>query len=157
MFGKKTKSMQTAKDVAAERVERETEKLTSEIISTITSGIIGEVRDWWGQHCQSEELDRRVRELKAQLADLQSKKKIEEQETLHLVKIKTEAVEVEAQKKELAMQKAYQEKEMALRQEFFDKSLRQLEEARKEMREMYNEVLSRLPNVNMSIRQRSEG
>lgn len=90
--------------------------------------------------------------LKNELADLQLKKRIEEEEIKHLVKMKEEKLAIEATKKELELQKKFQEKEVTLQTTYHERILRNIEDSRKESKELYTAIMERLPNVNVKMR-----
>jgi len=100
-----------------------------------------------------QELKAEIRELREEKEDLEFKKKMEEKEIAHLVKMKEEKIEMETQKKEIELIKDFQAKEMKLQTEYFDKVMETVKEGHKKMEDIYGEILRRLPNVNMSIRQ----
>jgi hypothetical protein len=82
-----------------------------------------------------------------QLADLKLKKKIEEEDIKHMVKMKEERNEVENEKKLLEMER---EKDKAIadaKDKFRDKLESFLQEQVKDTKDMYGEILQRLPDV----------
>lgn len=90
--------------------------------------------------------------LKIKIAELELKKRMEEEEIKHLVKMKEEKQFIEGQKKEIALQKEFQKKEMDLQSSYHKKVLETIEESRKESRELYTQIMNRLPNVNMEMK-----
>ena len=97
------------------------------------------------------QLKKRVRELKDEIESLKTTKKMEQREIEHLVKLKEEKLVIENQKKEVELQKKYQFKEMELQTEYHDKIMAKLENAAKEMKEVYVKIMERLPNINVEI------
>lgn len=95
-----------------------------------------------------EEIDR----LKVEIEDLKLKKRMEEAEIKHLVKMKEEKQLIDYEKKEIELQKEFQKKEMDLQTKYHDKVLRTIEESRKESRELYTAIMERLPNVNVAMK-----
>ncbi len=104
---------------------------------------------------RTEEKEGQIRKLKEEIAELQFKKGLEEKEIKHLVRMKEDKQFVEAEKQTLKLAREFQEKEMALQTNYHEKVMKTLEESRKEIRDIYGEIMKRLPNVNMSIKQGS--
>lgn len=93
-----------------------------------------------------------IERLKTELAELKLKKRMEEEEIKHLVKMKEEKQFIDAQKKEIELQKQYQKKEMDLQTVYHDKIIATIEESRKEARDLYTRIMDRLPNVNVEMK-----
>jgi hypothetical protein len=108
-----------------------------------------------GKDSELGELRQRVLNLKAELEELRLKKKMEEIEIEHLVKLKEEKQGVEFQKKELGLEKQFQQKEMVLMKDFHNKTLELLEKKSIELGKIHEEILKRLPDINMTISKRS--
>lgn len=100
--------------------------------------------------------------LKEELAELTLKKKIEDEDIKHMVKIKLDEnqmshdkrmgeLEIEFAKKEAKAALEKNEAIGAVKDEYRDKVEKQLKEEGAKMQDMYNQVLSRLPNVNVSL------
>lgn len=102
-----------------------------------------------------QELKVEIRELREEKEDLVFKKKMEEKEIVHLVKMKEEKIAMETQRKEIELTKQFQEKEMVLQKDYHEKVMTTIEDSRREIRDIYGEIMKRLPNVNMSIKQGS--
>jgi len=96
-------------------------------------------------------LRKRVRELKDELADLKTTKKMEEREIEHLVKIKEEKLNIEHQKRTLDLQQSFSAKEMQLQTNYHDKIMKALAESKKDMTEVHQGILKRLPNISASL------
>jgi hypothetical protein len=97
------------------------------------------------------QLKKRIQELKDETKELELKKTMDEREIEHLVKLKEEKLNIEHQKKNLALQSEFKQKEMALQTTYHDKIMAKLENAAKEMKDVYTKIMERLPNVNMNI------
>lgn len=69
------------------------------------------------------------------------------------MKLNEQKLTIQTEQKELELTKEFQAKEMRLQTEYFDKVMAKVEEARKEMKEVYVEIMRRLPNVTMSIKE----
>lgn len=97
------------------------------------------------------ELKKDIKRLKNELEDLEFKKRMEEAEIKHLVKMKEEKQILEAQKKEVELTKEFQAKEMKLQTEYHDKAVKLIQEGHAKMQEIYGKIMERLPNVTMAI------
>lgn len=100
---------------------------------------------------KKKELEESVRRLTEEKAELEFKKKMEEKEIAHLVKMKEEKILIETEKKGIDLAKKYQEKEMALQKEYFDKVMKAVNDGQKKMEEIYAKIMDRLPNISMAI------
>ncbi len=96
-------------------------------------------------------LKKQIRLLKDESEDLKTTKKMEQREIEHLVKLKEAKLDIEHQKTELKLKDSFKDKEMALQTDFFKKSTDQLETARKEMKDIHEKILERLPNITASL------
>lgn len=90
--------------------------------------------------------------LKEEVADLKLKKKIEDEDIKHMVKMEREVLELEFQKKTVEMEKTQQETIGTVKDEYRDKVEKNLAEQLKDIKEMYKEVLARLPNVQVKMK-----
>jgi len=88
---------------------------------------------------------------KKEIEELKLTRDIEERDIKHLIKIKEERLSLESKKTEVDLKDKFKDKEMLLQKEYFNKSITQLETARTEMKEVYTEIMKRLPNVTMDI------
>ncbi len=100
-----------------------------------------------GKDNQVSELKKRVSELKEEIEGLKVKKTMEEREITHLVKLKEEKQEIEAEKERIKLQGEFQTKEMNLMKDFHNKTLDLLEKKSKELGEIHSEILKRLPDM----------
>lgn len=92
-----------------------------------------------------------LRKVKDELEDLKLKKKIEEEDIKHLTKIKLEQNEIEFTKKVMQVEKTKDSEVMTLKQEYADKLQVRLENEVKNIKEMYSEILKRIPDVNVRL------
>ena len=92
-----------------------------------------------------------IASLKEEIADLKLQKKMEEREIKQLVKMDEELKEVEFQKKELKLKEEFAQKEQNLLKDYHEKNLKQIEKASKQMQDVYNNIMKRLPNIQASI------
>jgi len=90
--------------------------------------------------------------LKEDVADLKLKKKIEDEDIKHMVKMKEEALEIKFQKKEMELEKAKNNEVAKVKDDYRDKMESQLEKRGTEIKGMYSEILERLPNVNVRLK-----
>ena len=93
----------------------------------------------------------RVR-LKQEVEDLKLKKKIEEEDIKHMVRMKMERLDLEHQKK---IQETEREKENEIanvKDKYRDKMELQLSKETANIKEMYAQILERLPNVNLKLK-----
>ena len=98
-----------------------------------------------------------VGKLKREIAELGLKKEIELRDIEHLVKIKEQKLALDFSQKELDLKNDFKDKEMKMQTEYHDKSIAQLGEAKKDMCDMYKEIMKRLPNVNARIEIKDKG
>ena len=92
------------------------------------------------------------RELKDEVEQLKLKKKIEEEDIKHMVKMKEERLDLEHQKH---LQKSEMDKQKEIgeiKDKYRDKTEAQLEKQLTSMKEMYGEILERLPNINAKLK-----
>ncbi len=97
-----------------------------------------------------------IPKLKRELKELELQKTMDERDIRHLVKLQQEKHEVEFAKKEVELQKQFQAKEMVLQTKYHTDIVAKIEEFAKEQRTTYSEIMKRLPNVNMSIKQQNK-
>lgn len=89
---------------------------------------------------------------KNSLAELKQKKKMEDEDIRHLVKLKESKLEIEFNKKEVELERQQQEAIATVKDEHRDKleSLLKTQLAQGEKR--YAEILARLPDVSMALK-----
>lgn len=95
-------------------------------------------------------LETEKKELKEEVGDLKLKKKMEEEDIKHMIKIDRERKDIALEKEKL---KLTGEKDSAIakvKDTYRDKTEKQLEKQLTDMREMYGEILTRLPNYNVN-------
>lgn len=96
-------------------------------------------------------LNEEVAKTKEELSDLQLRKKQELRDVEHMIKIKEEKLALESEKGTVKMQKDFQEKEQKLMAENHAAKLAILEQGKKDLQDVYKEILHRLPNVNVKM------
>jgi hypothetical protein len=97
------------------------------------------------------ELEEAPSRLKAEIEDLKLQKKMEVLEIEHLVKMKEEKNSMEIEKEKLRLNQEHNAKEMALQTNYHDKVVSLLKEHADKFQKTYEEIMKRLPNVNMEI------
>ena len=101
---------------------------------------------------EKEELQEEVRRLKDDLESLKTKKKIEEEDIKHMVKLKEERLEVENEKKLLGFERDKERAIAVVKDEYRDKLEQRLHTEVESMKEMYGQILERLPNLNARMK-----
>jgi Skp family chaperone for outer membrane proteins len=96
-------------------------------------------------------LQKEIRQLKDELEDLKLKKKMEETEIKHLVKLKEERQAVEADKQKNELAKTFNDKEMALQTKYHEQVMGVIQKEHEKLQALYKEIIGRLPDVNMTI------
>lgn len=100
---------------------------------------------------ERQRLEKEVLGLKKQIAELEHKKGLEQKEIAHLVKMKEEKIAIETKKKELELQERYMKDRADLQQKFHEQTVALLEKHQAKFQETYQEIMKRLPNVNLDI------
>ena len=93
------------------------------------------------------EVDKKA--LKERVEDLRLKKKMEEEDIKHMVKIDRERKDISIQKEKLKLEGEQVTAIAKVKDEYRDKTEAQLEKQLGNMRDMYGEILERLPNYNV--------
>lgn len=97
-------------------------------------------------------LQKEIEELKHSIRELEHKKSLEEREIEHLVKMKEEKIAIETEKKQLDLQAIFDKKVMELQKDYHEKVMKMLADEHAKMQEIYKQIMTRLPNVNLAIR-----
>lgn len=97
-------------------------------------------------------LEKEVLDLKRSIAELEHKKMLEEKEISHLVKMKEEKIQIETEKKRLELQGNFDKKVMELQKDYHEKVLALLQEEHGKMEDIYQKIMDRLPNVNVTMK-----
>jgi len=98
------------------------------------------------------EMKDQISKLKEELEDLKLKKKIEEEDIKHMVRIKQEKLEIEHEK---AVNKAKSDAEQTIgevKDQYRDKMELFLQKQVQDVKEMYGQILKRLPDVNVRLK-----
>ena len=88
-----------------------------------------------------------VRDLKDEIAGLKSKKKIEEEDIKHMVRLKEERLELKSQKMALDMERDKEKAIAEVKDTYRDKMEDRLESEVVNIKEMYGQILERLPTI----------
>jgi len=90
--------------------------------------------------------------IKQQCEEMKLKKKLDEEDIKHMVKMKEEKLEMTFQKKVLEVEKSHDEKLMKTKDQYRDKMEERLEKETANIKSMYEDILARLPNVNVRLK-----
>jgi len=69
--------------------------------------------------------------------------------------MKEEKNKLELEQEKVKMEKSFQDKTMELQKNNHEEAMKLVVEGKKDLQEIYSQILSRLPNVNMTIKQNS--
>ena len=97
-------------------------------------------------------LKQQIRTLKDDLADLKQTKKMEEEDIKHMVKIHKERNAIELEKKTAELERAKHNEVAKVKDDYRDKMEVRLQTEVATIKEMYGEVLKRLPNVTARLK-----
>ena len=122
----------------ANRVEA-LEKLTGEKLKTET------------------ELNKSIADLDEQLAKLKLKRKIDEEDLAHMIKMSNDRLELKYEKDLMAEQKKHQGEIATLKSDHNDEIKELQQEAMAQLKRMYSEILERLPNLNATLKIKNDG
>lgn len=90
--------------------------------------------------------------LKVNVRDLKLQKKTEHEEIKHMITMKEGRMDLEFDKKQVVKDRARDEEIKKVRNQYRDKVESNLEKRGAELKEMYSEILTRLPDINVSLR-----
>jgi 3-hydroxyisobutyrate dehydrogenase-like beta-hydroxyacid dehydrogenase len=97
-----------------------------------------------------ETLEKDKKGLKEEVGDLKLKKKMEEEDIKHMVKIDRERKDIELEKEKIKLEGEQAKAIAKVKDEYRDKTEAQLKEQLGGMKDMYGEILGRLPNYNVN-------
>lgn len=89
---------------------------------------------------------------KNDLSELKQKKKMEDENIRHLVRIKEEKVQIEQAKKQVELERQQQEAIAAVKDQYRDKMEVELQKQIARGDRMYSEILARLPDVSVRLK-----
>jgi len=98
------------------------------------------------------ELRKQIREAKDELADVKHQKKMEDEDIKHMVKMSKEKNEIELKKNVMDCEKDKQEAIAEVKDKYRDKMEERLQLEVNNMKEMYNQILTRLPDVTARLK-----
>ena len=90
--------------------------------------------------------------LEIEVKSLNSRKKIDEEELKALIKLKEDKMGLDFKRKEMDLAKEHQQKQHNLQVRYNEKLQERLETEVENIKEMYGEVLKRLPDVNVRLK-----
>jgi len=99
-----------------------------------------------------EKLKEEATSAKEELAEVKHKKKMEDEDIKHMVKMSKEAGVIELKKKEMECEQAKDKAVAEVKDEYRDKMEDRLQTEVTNMKEMYGQILERLPNVTARLK-----
>jgi hypothetical protein len=91
-------------------------------------------------------------EVKAELEDLKLKRKTEEEDIKHMVRMKEERMELEKKSYQLDCDRQKDAAIATVKDEYRNKVEEQLTKRGDDLKTMYGQILERLPNVNVNLK-----
>lgn len=114
-------------------------------------------------NCKVDELTDEISDLKEkkikledEVRQLKLEHKIAEEDIKHMIAMKEERLDLEHEKKIVALQKDMDKQIMDIKEKYRDKVEKQLEKESGNMKEMYGQILARLPNVTAHFGQKNK-
>lgn len=98
------------------------------------------------------DLREEIVELKTEVKEKELEYKVAEEDIKHMVRMKEERQELELEKKKMELERAHQEAVAAVKDQYRNKLETQLKQETVNMKDMYSEILKRLPDVNVKLR-----
>lgn len=133
------------------------EEIKGAVTEAVTEAVEEALNNGEDSHATKLKLEKEVTDLKRQIAELEHKKGLEEKEIQHLVKMKEEKITIETKRKELELQERFMKDTAELQKKFHESTVALLEKHSEKFQKTYEEIMKRLPNVNMTIRQEQVG
>lgn len=90
--------------------------------------------------------------LQEEVENLKLKRKIGDEDIKHMVKIKEESLEIEHQKRNLKLEREKDKEVAVVKDEYRDKMEAHLERQIGDIKDMYGEILKRLPEVRVRLK-----
>ena len=106
------------------------------------------------QHKRLTDIEKYVNDkhrLKEEVEDLKLKRKIEEEDIAHMVKIRDEKLDIQYQKKELELKATLDKQLHEEHIKYRDKTEKMLSTQATKMETMYKDLMQRLPDVNVML------
>lgn len=98
-----------------------------------------------------------IEKLKEELAEVKLQKKIEEEDIKHLVKLNEERQKLELERKKMELDNKKTAEVETIRDEYRDKMEQRLETEVTRTKEMYGEILQRLPSIKVRLKGEAGG
>ena len=114
--------------------------------------LVKEVSDLKTNLGERDRLRDQVRTLKDEIAGLKAQKKIETEDIKHMVRMKEERAEVENDKKRLEMEREKDSAIADVKDDYRNKMEDRLELEVRNMKEMYGQILARLPDISAKVK-----
>ena len=105
-----------------------------------------------GLESERDDLKKEKETLTEEVERLKLKKKIEDEDIKHMVKIKEEKLQLDFQKKELELESKKNNQVAKVKDDYRDKVEQNLHKEMDRMQDMYKEILARLPNINVKMK-----
>lgn len=137
LFGRNDKEIQKENEKLVKRVEQLETELGAEKTSLKTT---------------IESLERDKKSLKEEVADLELKKKIEEEDIKHMVKIKEEKMDLEYEKKALALEREKDREIAKIKDDYQGKIEKNLEKQLAEVKETTDKIMALVPDINVKLK-----
>lgn len=132
--------------------DKSIKKAVKETISEITN----ETESKYGEILRSAKdlagLTTELRQVKDELADVKKKKELEMEEFEHLVALKEKRQELALQTDRVKLEGEFQKREGELQKEYHEKTLKNIEKASADIKEVYKQIMERLPNMNVRLK-----
>ena len=93
-----------------------------------------------------------IEKLKEELADVKLQKKIEEEDIKHLVKLNEERQKLELEREKMTLKNKKDDEVTEIRDRYRDKMEKRLETEVERTKEMYGEILKRLPSIKVRLK-----
>jgi len=98
------------------------------------------------------DLEKERKKLREEVEDLKLKRKIEDEDIKHLVKLSKEKQAIELQKKEMVLEKEKNEVIAKVKDDYRNKLEGFLNQQKNDIKDMYGEILKRLPDINVRLK-----
>ena len=95
---------------------------------------------------------KQIRSLREEVADLKLQRKIEDEDIKHMVKIKEGQLDIEFEKRKLQRDRECDAYVTDVKNEYRNKLEGFLKDQVKDVKEMYGQILKRLPDVNVRLK-----
>jgi len=136
------------------KLEQRVNDAVTETVKKILNDSLKDTDNAIKLHKEVDALTEERRKLKDDLADIKKQKELEKTEIEHLVALKEERMKLQISQKEVELEKQFQKREIDLMQKNHTDAMKRIEKAGDDMKEIYKEIMLRLPNVNLDIKEK---